>query len=80
MKWESKPLPPGEVGGNLPVRAQSGGDRSGLLGGNADFELRVHCPHPLDTSRLLPEGEVGIQTSPEGRGAYIPCCFSAATP
>ena len=47
---ENKPLPSGEVGGNLPVRALCFQSQSGV-----DND----CPHPLDSSRPLPEGEVG---------------------
>src|SRR5688572_24063439 len=58
----SKPLPPGEVGGHLPVRAQYVGDGNGSMSGNAAIELGVVRPHPLDSSRPLPEGEVGTLT------------------
>ena len=50
-----KPLPPGEVGGDLPVRAYVSQLR-------ACCELRIMRPHPLDSSRPLPEGEVFFTT------------------
>ena len=48
---ENKPLPWGEVGGNLPVRALCFQSQSGI---------DIDCPYPLDSSRPLPGGEVRI--------------------
>src|SRR5688572_18471176 len=52
-----KPLPPGEVGGYLPVRAQSYGEESGLS-----------SKAPLQTLGELPSPARRLATSPEGRG------------
>ena len=40
------------------MRAQNAGAVNGSTSEYADSELRVDCPHPLDSSRPLPKGEV----------------------